>query len=447
MRSLQRRVLVGGLVWAIFATVVGAFAVLTVFDQMADRRFNAALREQHTQLLIAFANAETPEVMETWLTLPDYERVYSGRYWQAGSDGGDLATSRSLFDFELPVASDTEAFWEDAGPEGPLRGYTERILAEDGTTWTLTVAASLNGLAAERAEVQRNVALAFGFVALIGVACAALLTTVLLAPLRKLGHDVLHRWDSGAELVAEDYPLEVAPLVTDINELIRRNRTIHDRGRRQAADLAHALKTPSAALRNDLVTLSRKVSGTGPLFEALDRIDSQIVRSLARMRAASAKDAVHLSSSVGQAVSRLERLFRAMPNSREKTFHVEARDVYVALDPHDLEEMLGNLLENAFAWCAGIVRLGVRPVETGVEILIEDDGPGIPIERREKVLEAGARLDTSIPGTGIGLSIVVDLAEAYGGTFELMESDLGGLQCRLVLPKGTVDPSRKALSA
>ena len=188
MRSLQRRVVVGGLIWAVFATVIGAFAVVTVFDQMANRRFNTALAEQHTQVLIAFGNASDDMNMETWLTAPAYDRVYSGRYWQVSNDTGESFTSRSLFDVELP--KDAVGFWEGEGPQGLIRGYSETVTSEDGTNWTITVAASLGQLAAERAEIQRNVSLAFGFVGALGVACAALLTTMLVAPLRKLRNDV-----------------------------------------------------------------------------------------------------------------------------------------------------------------------------------------------------------------------------------------------------------------
>ena len=432
MRSLQRRVVVGGLIWAVFATVIGAFAVVTVFDQMANRRFNTALAEQHTQVLIAFGNASDDMNMETWLTAPAYDRVYSGRYWQVSNDTGESFTSRSLFDVELP--KDPVGFWEGEGPQGLIRGYSETVTSEDGTNWTITVAASLGQLAAERVEIQRNVSLAFGFVGALGVACAALLTTMLVAPLRKLRNDVVHRWDTGKELVPEDYPTEVVPLVADINDLIQRNRSIHDRGRRQAADLAHALKTPSAALRNELVALSRKHADTAPLFEALDRIDSQINRSLARMRAASAAEAVHLRADVHEAASRLERLFRKTPGAQDKTFNVKLETGYVSVDSHDLEEMLGNLLENAFKWCVETVSLTVERSDQTIDFIVEDDGPGIEKEMRAKVLEEGARLDTSVPGTGIGLSIVKDLTEAYGGSFELGTSDLGGLKCSLSLP-------------
>ena len=436
MRSLQRRVIIGGLIWAVLATIVGAFALVSVFNQIADRRFNEALLDQHIQLIVALANAGSPDDLEAFLALPAYQRVYSGRYWQINRDGFALSTSPSLFDFELPISDPFEnGFWEGAGPQGPVRGYTETVVADDGTTWVATVATSLNALASERQEMQRNVTLAFGFVAVLGVACAALLTTMLLAPLRKLRHDVVHRWDSGKPLRPEDYPTEVAPLVADINGLIERNRKIHDRGRRQAADLAHALKTPSSALRNELVALSRRVGGTEQMFEALDRIDGQITRSLARIRAASAAEVVDVRTDVAVSLARLERLFRVSADMNDTAFEMHSVEGTVAVDRRDFEEMLGNLLDNALKWSTRAVRLTAYFADGFVVVAVEDDGPGIDEKQRGAVLEEGARLDTSVPGTGLGLSIVNDLSQAYGGTLELSVSEeLGGLKCTLRLP-------------
>lgn len=435
MLSLQRRVIVGGLIWAVLATTVGGFALVSVFDQIANRRFNEALREQHTQVLIALATVEDPTRIEELVVAPAYRRVYSGRYWQINNDEGDIYTSPSLFDVELNFDAGKAGIWNIQGPQAMVRGYSEQVALESGEVWTVSVAASLDALAAERAEMQRFVTLAFGLVGALGVACAALLTTVLVAPLRKLRDDVTHRWDAGKALNTKDYPTEVAPLVDDINELIARNRSILDKGRRQAADLAHALKTPSAALRNELVTLSKTTNGTAPMFEALDRIDAQIIRSLARMRASSAAEAVDVKTDVAHSIGRLERLFRAAPHAEDKRFDTQGIDAFVAIDPQDFEEMLGNLLENAFKFAVAHVRLRAEQHDTSISITVEDDGPGIPEKQRENVLEEGARLDTSVPGTGLGLSIVNDLSQAYGGALTLETSrELGGLQCVLRLP-------------
>lgn len=439
MRSLQRRVILGGLAWAVLATLIGGFALTSVFDQIADRRFNETLSERHTQVIIALGDTQSPENVEAVLADPSYARVYSGRYWQVIGENGEIYTSPSLFDVELPgltAPSDGPAFWEGEGPNGAVRGIRENVSLEDGSTWTVSVAASLRDLSKERAEMRRSVAFAFGLVGLLGIAGAALLTSVLVSPLRKLGSDVRHRWESENALIPEDYPTEVAPLVADINELITRNRDILDRGRRQAADLAHALKTPIAALRNELTSMEQTAEDNATMFEALDRIDAQIARSLARMRAASAENAVHVRTDVEHSVGRLARLFRSLPEARSIAFEVDARPATVAMDAQDLEEILGNLLENAFKWAKGAVNLSVAKQDGRVQIIIEDDGPGIAEDQHEKVLQEGARLDTSVPGTGLGLSIVNDLANAYKGTLTLQRSRrLGGLGCCVDLPE------------
>ena len=448
MRSLQRRVIVGGLIWAVIATLIGGFALITVFDQIADRRFNTILGERHLQVVVALGDTQSPESVEAALTDPAYGRVYSGRYWQIIGENGAVFTSPSLFDAELPQAEaplEGMSLWEGVGPNEDVRGIRERIILDDGSSWTVSVAASLAALAMERAEMRRSVAFAFGLVGFLGIAGAGFLTTLLVKPLRKLGDDVLHRWDSEKALNPEDYPTEVAPFVADINELIGRNRDILDRGRRQAADLAHALKTPSAAMRNELVAMSRKVDGTAPLFEALDRIDSQIARSLARMRAATAENVVHVRTDVEHSVRRLERLFRSLPEATSVVFEVSLEEANVKIDAQDLEEMLGNLLENAFKWSRTTVGIAVERNGGFVDIVIEDDGPGIAESQHKTVLQEGARLDTSMPGTGLGLSIVNDLASAYGGSLELGRSDrLGGLSCRICLPEAGGQPKTVA---
>jgi len=438
MRSLQRRVILGGIAYAAISTIVGGLAISTVFDQIADRRFNDTLSERHTQLIVALGDSQSPSEVTNVLTDPAYLRVYSGRYWQVTNGSGTTYASSSLFDAELPrglMLFDGAEIWEGEGPNGPIRGIRERVTLGDGSVWSVSVAESLTALAQERSEMQRSVLIAFAFIGLLGIGGAALLTSVLVSPLRKLGDDVRHRWDSESMLVPDHYPSEVVPLVEDINELMVRNRDILDRGRRQAADLAHALKTPSAAMRNQIVEFSRKVGGTEELQEALDRIDAQITRSLARMRASNAENTLHARTDVDHAVQRIERLFRSLPRAEQVSFDVSSMSSMVAIDPQDLEEMLGNVLENAFKWCCDSVWLHVEGSAQTVEITVEDDGPGINESHRRTVLEEGARLDTSVPGTGLGLSIVSDLAKAYGGVLDLRDSDcLGGLSCIIRLP-------------
>ena len=437
MHSLQRRAILGGLIWAIAAVLIGSFALATVFDSIANRRFDASLRDRHFQVLSALGNAGSADFVEQFLTDPAYSRPYSGRYWQINGPEFVVA-SRSLFDaqLELPLnTSGEQQMWTGLGPNGQVRGIQETVTLDDGSMWIVAVAESLSALISERRAMRRSVALSFGIVGLFMIVGAITLSSAIMRPMRTLREDVAHRWDAGKSLDPDDYPSEVAPLVSDINALLKRNKEIVDRGRRQAADLAHALKTPSAALRNDLELLAKKADMTGPL-QALDRIDAQIGRSLARLRAENASSIVNLRSNLGQSITRLERLFRSMPDYTAIRFNVDQTDeIAVPVDRQDLEEMVGNILENAFKWCNGTVSIEARKSGDQATICVEDDGPGIDKRLRDLALSPGARLDTAVPGTGLGLAISQDLANAYGGTLELGKSEeLGGLRVVIRLP-------------
>ena len=437
MRSMQRRVVAGGLVWATAVVFAGTFALISFFDTMADTRFEASLRDRHTQVVAALANAGSGDGIEEYLTDPAYFQPYSGRYWQLDGPDGTWA-SRSLFDTTLPLpetVADGFHFWRGPGPAETVRGARETVELDDGTRWVVTVAETVATLASDRQAMRRSLGLSFGAVGVFMILGAAALTSIVLRPVRRLRQDVAARWDAGKPLEPEDYPSEVAPLVADIDALLHRNREIVERGRRQAADLAHALKTPSAALRNELVSLTGKAN-VAEALHALDRIDAQIGRSLARMRAETVFLAGGERTDLAASLRRLERLFRTMPESKDKSLELRVSgDLGVPVDRQDIEEMLGNLMENAFKWCASAVRVTARRTGDTAEIDVEDDGPGIDPDKRARAMAPGARLDTAVPGTGLGLAISQDLAHAYGGQVELARSEaMGGLKVTIRLP-------------
>jgi signal transduction histidine kinase len=261
------------------------------------------------------------------------------------------------------------------------------------------------------------------------------MSTVLL-PLRKLRRDVARRWDQDEALTPQEYPEEVAPLVSDINELLNRNRNIVSGARRQAADLAHALKTPSAILRNELVSLAAASADTRSAVEALDRIDAQLGRSLARMRASNSAELTHSRTDIHNSVERFARLFSNMAERAGKSCRaISAQGLWVRMDSQDIEEVMGNLLDNALKFSRSRIELTARQGKNGITILIEDDGPGIPEQDQRMALKSGGRLDTSKPGTGLGLAIAGDLLKAYGAKLELERSErLGGLAAKVMIP-------------
>jgi signal transduction histidine kinase len=371
---------------------------------------------------------------------PQYQAPFSGRYWQVTAADGQVLASASLLGASLPEGSGTAngLSLRDAANADveEVRIAGQRITLEDGSVWKVEVAESLAQLNADRADLRQSLGAAFALVAMIGLASVLVQTTAILRPIDRLRRDVAERWDRDEPLSERDYPEEVAPLVADINTLLTRNREIVSRSRRQAADLAHALKTPSAILRNELSALAEGTQDLDKALDALDRVDAQLARSLARLRTANSGETVQSKTDLSHSVDRFTRLFGLMASREGKAFSATcAPGLTVRMDAQDIEEVLGNLLDNALKWSRARLALTARKTQGGIELLVEDDGPGIPAEDRSEAIRSGARLDTSKPGTGLGLAIAYDLLHAYGATLALDDSaTLGGLAVRITLP-------------
>ncbi len=441
MLSLRQRALLGGLATGALSVGVGTLVVFSYINTRVLEQFDETLRERHTQLIVGLsATTDDPAALRDLMFDPAYGAPYSGRYWQVTDGSGATFTSASLFDETIsePTRVREEAFaWNTTGPDNDaVRSVFQKITFEDGTEWGVTVAESRRELTSERRAAQNNLLPVFGLVGLIGVAGSLLLMSAINGPLRKLRADVAHRWDMGDDLKSEDYPEEVSPLVEDLNKLLRRNHEIVSGSRRQAADLAHALKTPTTILRNELATLSDAGADTESADDALNKIDAQLKRSLARMRASNTAELTHTRTDLTNTVNRLSRLFSVMAEREGKSLTTDCEDgIQVRIDTQDIEEVIGNLLDNALKWCRTTIHIAAKRVEGGIEICIEDDGPGIPEDAREGVLRSGGRLDTSVSGTGLGLAISVDLLNAYDGTLRLGASEsLAGLACRVLIP-------------
>lgn len=442
MLSLRKRAWISGGLSALVSVSVGALLLNSFLNQKVLERFDRALEERHTEIVVALSNVpDDPGMLGELIFDPVYQAPFSGRYWQVIGPDDQIHTSASLLDATLPDLTDQSnrlTFSDVENPEvGQVRVTHQQIMLEDGSQWSVAVAESLAGLFAEKAETRRSLVLAFALVAVIGLSSVLLQTAAVARPLDKLRDDVARRWESDEELNEADYPEEVAPLVSDINLLLQRNREIVSRSRRQAADLAHALKTPSAILRNELTALFEEGHDMDKALDALDRIDAQLSRSLARIRMSNTGETAFARTDLSNSVDRFARLFGSMAKREGKHLQVACDpDLNIRLEAQDIEEVMGNLLDNALKWCRKTISLSARKVHGGIELLIEDDGPGIPEKDRSEALRSGGRLDTSKPGTGLGLAIAIDLLDAYGATLELEDSKtLGGLAVRILLPE------------
>ena len=263
---------------------------------------------------------------------------------------------------------------------------------------------------------------------------AALQTFYGLWPLRRVRHEVALIRSGAKTRIGHDFPAEIRPLTEEINQLLAHSEAQAEEARRHAGNLAHALKTPLTVVTNAATARAPDLAET-VCREALvmrRQVDHHLARARAIGRRASAQARARVWESLEAVQRAVDRLYEGV------TVDIAgAHDAQVRVERQDLDEMIGNLVENAAKYGGGRVFVTVEPVKDRVDIVIEDDGPGIPEKEREAIFQRGARLDTDKPGTGLGLAIVRDVAEIYGGRVSLEESeDLGGLLARLTLPAG-----------
>lgn len=269
--------------------------------------------------------------------------------------------------------------------------------------------------------------LALGLIVLAG-----LQTWYGLRPLRRLRAEIARLRGGLATRIEGAMPAEVAPMVEELNALIEHNDRQAEEARRHAGNLAHALKTPLTVIMNSATAKSDDLAET--VVREARTMRRQVDHHLARARAVGRRGSAHSRADVWPSLESVERaVSRLYPNVRIDADG--AKDLQVHVERQDLDEMLGNLIENAAKYGGGSVFVTVAAQAGFVEFQIEDDGMGIPEEERVRIFDRGVRLDTGKPGTGLGLAIVRDVAEIYEGTVSLEESeDLGGLLVRLRLP-------------
>jgi signal transduction histidine kinase len=233
------------------------------------------------------------------------------------------------------------------------------------------------------------------------------------------------------------FPSEIQPLVADLNQLLDQRDVMVEQARASAGDLAHGLKTPLAVITQEAERARAQghTDLSGVLFEQVGRMRRQVDAQLARTRVDLTRHRVITPVSLSEGVAGIVRALSQLHAERGLAFEVDVdAGLMVLVAREDLDEIVGNLLDNACKWARTRCRVSARTDGARVALVVEDDGPGIDAEMRARVLARGVRADQAVPGTGLGLSIVRDLTEAYGGTVALAESPLKGLRVEIELP-------------
>lgn len=446
--SVSFRLILLSVTWIVAALAVGGAVLTHHFRNHVENSFDFGLT-RHVEELLSYAEfVDGAVTLKTRPTDPSYLRPLSGWYWELAVNGKVQERSRSLWDQVLPAAPSPPKRGESIGyfHEGP-RGERLRAVAATyslpGYDGDVTIYFTGPATVIEKALEEFRETLVMSSVLLaLGLILAVVLQVILgLRPLKLLRTRLAEIHAGNAERLTGRYPSEVEPLVADLNQLLEHNAQVIQRARTHAGNLAHALKTPLAVLGNEADRMEGEAAKT--VAEQVVTMNQLVTRHLARARAAGGMGVPGLRADIGDIASGLKRTlqriyqYKARADSDQTGVSialVNVHDRFVVGDRQDIEEMLGNLMDNACKWAATKVRVTAERTTKDIVITIDDDGPGVPEHQRAEVLARGKRLDEATPGSGLGLNIVHELAELYHGTLVLESSDLGGLSARLTLP-------------
>jgi signal transduction histidine kinase len=451
--SLALRLFLTATAWIVVILLVTGLVLSSLYRQAVERAFDHRLDSYLRTLVADLATPEDNDKFPQSLGEPLFGLPLSGWYWQVtrlDTKKPEVRSSRSLWDGNLPRLDNGDAGLQRGatrvgyvvGPEDQkLRQIERNIDLGDDGRYFLAVAGDAFEIDDELASFNRALVATFSILAVV-----LLLTTMFqvrfgLAPLKRISESLAAIRSGTAERLEGRFPVEIEPLARETNALIESNREIVERARTHVGNLAHALKTPLSVMLNEASARSDDALAA-KVREQVNIMRDQVARHLERARLA-ARTAV--MGSVTDVVPVIESLVRTM----EKTHH--GKNIAVALDmPQearfhgeraDLEEMVGNLVDNAFKWTSARVAIEVgveqqAPNKKVVRIVVDDDGPGLSPADRAQVARRGKRLDESKPGSGLGLSIVLETATLYGGNLNLGSSPIGGLRAELTLPAG-----------
>jgi signal transduction histidine kinase len=439
-RSLTFRLIAMSGAWVVGSLVAAALLLLILFRAHIERRFDQELYDHLEELVAASELAPLGKFELTWRPAdPRFIRPYSGWYWQITQGEHVVARSASAWQSRLNIGQARAGIGPQTlllvGPEGQqLRALVEDItLPEDDRHYAFVVAGPVQDIERDVTQFSLQLGATLGVLGLGLLAAVLLQVRFGLRPLRTMGTALAAIRSGASQRLPGTFPAEVRPVVSELNALLDSNAAMLERARTQAANLAHALKNPLTVIRNE----SRDVEGERGkiLREQAAAVNGSIERYLARARAAGPAGLLSARTSLAEAVENLRFSMDLLYKDRSLDIRVTGvDDLLFRGDSHDLEEMLGNLMDNACKWARGQVLVSGKQANDRLLIVVADDGPGIPEERRGEALRPGRRLDETREGSGLGLPIVGDIAALYGGTVRLEASPLGGIQAALDLP-------------
>jgi len=445
--SLRVRLMLGTLIWISLALIVAGFLLTAFFKEYASKQLQQSLQVHMDQLTANFnVDAQATPSVSPALSDPRFSQPLSGLYWQINSeDGLVLMRSRSLWDdvIKLPPLDDNQT-QEDTLTVTDREIKTVQLLVRTITPeenpnqkWTLIMAGSSRELEKSLDELAIRLSL-FLVLLFVSLSIAAIAQVILsLSPLRSLQNEMKKLRTTPMIRLKGNFPQEVQPLIDEFNLALDQNEQVIARARAQTGDLAHALKTPLAVLsnaaRNDLLQPNRDHKMSELVSEQVTVMQRHIDWRLKRARTATTQDARHGQIEIAPVMTQLVHVMQRIHQQRsiEILTVFSPENVSFHGEIQDLQEMLGNILDNAFKWAYSKITIQATMENKGLKIVVADDGPGLPAQQCQRVIERGFRADEQTPGSGLGLSIVQELVGLYQGRMELDLNEPEGLRITL----------------
>jgi signal transduction histidine kinase len=445
--SLTRRIIGIAGIWILVLLGVGGYALDRVLTSAITNNFDDSLDYVLTSLI---ASSEIGPEGEVLLNRPPADQKflepYSGLYFQITAEGFNPVDappafsfpSRSLWDRRLAVRGEHRDFEVHVYNSQEFPNEELRVVERDARLpgsprrWRFQVASNREPIDAQISVLRRTMLRSFAILGVGLLVLAALQALYGLWPLRRVRKAIASIRSGSKSRIEERFPLEIQPLIEELNALLAHNEKQAEEARRHAGNLAHALKTPLTVVTNAATAKAPDLADT--VCREATTMRRQVDHHLARARAIGRRSSAQARAEVWPSLEAVERAVCRLYENVTVDLSGD-KDASVRVERQDLDEMVGNLIENAAKYGGGRVFVTVRNTPECVEIEVEDDGTGIPEAMRSAIFDRGARLDSGKPGTGLGLAIVRDVAEIYGGSIDLEESeDLGGLLARLKLP-------------
>lgn len=440
-KSIGGRLALGSALLVIAALVVASLTTGFVLYRFIRGQIDQRLDTQIASLATSLSSqADLSKIADP----PPFDRPFSGWYWTV-SYAGMTYRSVSLAGRDISLRpgerleperhDDRPGVADGFGPRREALRLRVQTVPVNGDWATITATAPVRALFAPLRDALVPVVVALFLLGLL-LALASLLQLRLgLRPLARLKAELEAVRAGRSDHIAGEQPLELQPLVGELNTLIAQNAEGLRRARGHVANLGHALNTPLATLGISFAADRGEKAATR--LRLVEEMQARIRHHLGRARAAALGGPVHVSTALKPRIDDIVGALSKIHADRGLALSVTVPEaVALACEPQDLDEMLGNLLDNAFKWAHS--RVAVKALVDGnqARITVEDDGPGIEPTRRDEVLMAGRKLDESVPGHGFGLAITRELAELYGGDLTLAPSGLGGLRAEIRLPTG-----------